>query len=91
MGPGITHISETNLMEQCLKIYLRNARTDIYSIMCSIDAHEKQQTLYAYCGISIGSKEIPLNLTTEALDSLGATFDSVDCWIKLFDQNYQDQ
>ena len=27
-------------------------------------------------------------MTTEALDSLGATIGFIDCWIKLFDHNY---
>ena len=29
------------------------------------------------------------NSTTEALDSLGATFDFIDFWLKGFYQNYQ--
>ena len=29
-------------MEQCLKIYIRNTRTDRNNPMCSTDAHEKQ-------------------------------------------------
>ena len=32
-------------MEPCLKIYIINARTDRYNILCSIDAHEKHHPL----------------------------------------------
>ena len=30
-----------------------------------------------------------MNPTTEALDSLYATFDFIDFWLKCFDKNYQ--
>ena len=43
MAPGMKHLFVQNYMEQCLKIYIINARTDRYNIMCSIDPHEKQQ------------------------------------------------
>ena len=56
--------------------------------MCSIDAHEKQQTSYFDDGISGGVNELSSNSTTEALDSLGATIDFIDFWLKCFDHNY---
>ena len=56
--------------------------------MCSIDTHEKQQPWSVDDGSSNGGNEFQSNYTTEALDSLGATFDFIDCWIKLFDWNY---
>ena len=60
-------------------------------IMCSIDAHEKQHPWY-FDGFSIGGvNALPLNLTTEELASLSATFHFIDCWLKGFDQNYQDR
>ena len=68
---------------------MRNARTDKYDIMCSIDAHEKQQPSYVDDGIRGDCNEVPPNLTTEALDSLGEAFYFIDCWLTLFDQNYQ--
>ena len=30
-------------------------------------------------------------MTTEALVSLSATFDFIDCWLRFFDQNYLEQ
>ena len=42
MVPGITHIFVQNYMEQCLKIYNINSKTDIYNLICYIDSHEKQ-------------------------------------------------
>ena len=46
-------------MEQCLKIYIRNSRTDRYNIMCSIYSHEKQQPSYVDESIIGGGKSIP--------------------------------
>ena len=43
--------------------YIRNAITDIYNIMWSIDTHDKQQPSYVYDGSSGGGKAIPYNLT----------------------------
>ena len=48
-------------MEQCLKIYIRNSKTDIYNIMCSIDAHEKQYPSCIYDGSIGGDKAITPN------------------------------
>ena len=30
-------------MKQCLKIYIRNARTEIYKLIYYIDTHEKKK------------------------------------------------
>ena len=57
--------------------------------MCSIDAHEKQHPSYFDDGSHGGGKVIRPYLKTEKLDSLCATFDFIDYWIKWFDQNYQ--
>ena len=91
MVPGVTHVFVQNCMEQCFKIYIRNARTDRYNLMCYIDAHEKQHTSYVDDSISIGDNTIPSNSTREALDSLCATVDFIDCWIKCFGKQYQDR
>ena len=48
--------------------YIRNSRTERYNLMCSIDAHDKQQTSHVDDGSSGGGKSIPPNSTTEALD-----------------------
>ena len=57
--------------------------------MRSIIAHEKQHLSYVDDGTSGGGKEIPQNSTIEELDSLGATFDFIDFWLRCFDQKYQ--
>ena len=41
MVPGITHIFKKNTWK-VFEVFIRNARTDIYNIMCSIDEHEKE-------------------------------------------------
>ena len=69
--------------------YTRNARTDRYNFICSIDAHEKQQLSCVDDSSSGGGNAIPSNLTTEVLYSLRATFDLIDRRIKGYDQNYQ--
>ena len=57
--------------------------------MCSIDAHDKQQPSSVDDGLNSGDNALPSNLTTEALYSLGATFDFIDCGIKCFNKKYQ--
>ena len=61
MVPGITHIFVQNYMEQCLKIYNIYSKTDRYNIICSIDAHEKQQPSYVDDGSRGGGKTLPFN------------------------------
>ena len=38
---------------------------------------------------SIGDKPIPKNATTEAFEALVSTLNFIDCWFKLFHQNYE--
>ena len=61
MVPGITYLFVQNYMEQCLKIYIRNTRTDRYNLMCSIYVHDKQQPLFFDVGSSGGGNAITLN------------------------------
>ena len=70
--------------------YIRNARTNRYILICSIDAHEKQHPTYVDDGSIRIDDALTSNSTTQVLDSLGETFDFVDCWLKGFDENYQD-
>ena len=44
--------------------FIRNARTDIYNITCSIDAHGKIDPSEHDYGISCGGYSLPSNLTT---------------------------
>ena len=41
--------------------FIRNARTDRYNIMCSIDAHEKENQSYCDDGSSGGGCPLPSN------------------------------
>ena len=61
--------------------FIINARTYIYNIMCSIDAHGKNSS-ENYDGSSCGGYPLPSNSTTETLVLLSATIYSIVCWIK---------
>ena len=68
--------------------FITNARTDRYTLMCSLVAHDKIQTAYEDDEISIGDRSIPKNATTKALKALGANLNFHDIWLKLFEDNY---
>ena len=88
---SITHIFFKIYMEQCLKIYIINSRTDRYNFMCSIDVNEKQQPSSVDDGRICGGNVLPSNSTTESLASLGATINFIDFWLKWFYHNYLSQ
>ena len=69
--------------------FMRHAITDRYHLMYSIIAHNKQQPLYQGEERSIGDRPISKNATTEALEALGDTLNYIDCWLKLFQYNYE--
>ena len=75
------------MLEQCLKNFIRNARTDRYNLRGSIDENEKQQPSYFDDGDSVGGNLLPSNSTIEALFSLSATIDFIYCWLKGLEQN----
>ena len=56
--------------------------------MCSLVSHDKIQPAYEDDEISIRDRSIPKNATTEGLESLGATINFIDKWLKLFEENY---
>ena len=62
--------------------FIRNAGTNIYNNMCSIDAHVKYHQSYCDDVSSGGGCPLPSNSITEALDSLGATIYFINCWLK---------
>ena len=67
--------------------FIRNARTGIYNIMCSIDAHGKyHQSSFDY-GNSGGGCPLPSNSTTEALVLLGETIYFISCWLSALEHN----
>ena len=47
--------------------FITHARIDIYNLMCSLVAHEKQKTDYEDDESSIGDRLIPNHVTTESL------------------------
>ena len=57
--------------------------------MCSITAHDKIQPTYADDASIVSGRSIPKNTTTAVLESLGATLNFIDCWLKLFHKNYE--
>ena len=63
MVPGITHLI-VKKYRKVIEEFIINARTDIYNLMCSIDAHEKQNPWEHDDGVSVGGYPIPLNSTT---------------------------
>ena len=70
--------------------FIRNDRTDIYHLVCSITAHDRQQPTYVDDERSSGGRTIPNNERTVALKSLVATLIFIDCWLKHFHHNYQE-
>ena len=68
--------------------FIENDRTYICNIMCSITAHDKLQPTYVDDASSGGGIAIPNNATTAASESLGATLNFIDFWLKLFHKNY---
>ena len=65
-----------------------HARTDRYNLMCSLVAHDKKLPAYEINESSIIGRLIPKNVTTEALEALGATLNFIDIWLKLLEDNY---
>ena len=68
--------------------FITHARTDRYNLLCSLVAHDKKQPACEDEESSIGDRLIPKHVTTEALESLGATLNFIEIWIKLLDKNY---
>ena len=68
--------------------FITHARTDRGNIMCSIVEHDKKQPAYEDDEISIGDRLISKHVTIEALEALGDTFNFIDIWLKLLDENY---
>ena len=56
--------------------------------MCYLYAHDRLEPDYKDDEISIGDRSIPNDATIKTLDSLGATFNFIDIWLKLFRGNY---
>ena len=63
--------------------FVTQARTDRYNIKCSLVAHYRLEPYYKDDESSIGDRVIPNDTTIKTLDSLGATFNFIDIWLKL--------
>ena len=68
--------------------FIIHARTGIYNLMCYLVAHDKIQSACEDDESSTVDRLIPKNATTEVLEALGATFNFIDIWLKLFEENY---
>ena len=68
--------------------FITQARTDRYNLTCSLVADYRLQTDYEDYVSSIGDGEIPNDATIKTLESLGATFNFIDIWLKLLLGNY---
>ena len=75
-------------MELLLNIFIIQAITDRYNIMCYLVAHDRLQENKTEDEISIGDREIPNDATVKALKSLGATFNFIDTWLHNFCVKY---
>ena len=89
-GPWYNTAICSKLYETVFGYFIRNALTDRYNLMCSINEHDRQQPTYFYDAITAGGREITKNTTTAALKSLGATFNFIDSWLKHYQHNYQE-
>ena len=67
--------------------FIRNARNDRYNLMCSIDAHEKQQPSSFDDGNGSGGNTLPSSSRTEALVSISAIIDLIYCWMQGLEYN----
>ena len=63
--------------------FITQARTDRYNLMCSLVDHDGLEPDYKDDEISIGDREIPNDAKIKTLESLGATFNFINIWLKL--------
>ena len=56
--------------------------------MCYLVARDRLQPDYEDDVISIGDRTIPNDVTIKTLESLGATFNFIDIWLKILRENY---
>ena len=68
--------------------FIKNARTDRYNSMCSVDAHKKYHQSSCDDGSSGEGFPILSNSATEALDFIGATIYFICCWIEALEHNF---
>ena len=86
-GPWYNTYISKKINENIFETFIRNARTEIYNTMCSIDAPKKINPSEHDDESSGGGYPIPSNSTTEASDSLIATIYFIGCWLKSLKHN----
>ena len=78
-----------NLHGECFEVFIINARTERYNIMCSIDAYEREnQSSSCYDFSSGGGCPLTITSMTKALESIGATIDFIGFWLKSLEHNF---
>ena len=88
-GPWYNTYICKKLHGKLFEVFISNARTYRYHIMCSIDAYKKEnQSSSCYDGSSGGGCPLPSNSTTEALESLGKTIYFIGCCLKALEHNF---
>ena len=86
-GPWYNSAICSKLYGTVFGYFIRNALTDRYNLMCSINEHDRQQPTYFYDSNSAGSISILNNGTISAIKSIRATLTFNDCWLKQFQHN----
>ena len=87
-GPWYKKYIYSKLHEIKFEDFITQARTDRYNIICSLAAHDRLQTDDKDNESSISDREISNDTTVKELESLGATFNFIDIWLKLLHGNY---
>ena len=73
-----------------LEYFIRNDRKYRYYLMCSITSHYRQKSTYVDDTSNAVGRSMPDNATTTALKPLGETLNFNDCWLKQYQQKYQE-
>ena len=73
------------------EVFITQARTDIYNIICSLFAHDRMQDNKQDYESNVSDRVIPNDATVKELKSLGATFNFIDIWLHNFCDNYFDR
>ena len=87
-GPLYNTFIFKNVHGRVFEEFIRDAITDRYNLMCSIDAHEKKNHSEYDDGISGGGYPITLNSIREALVSLSATIGLIGCCLQGLEHNF---
>ena len=83
-GPWYNTDICSTLHGSLLEDFITHARIDRYNLTCSLVAHDKNIPAYEDYEISIRDRVIPRNVTSEALETLGATLNFIGISLKLF-------